>query len=148
MNRARENDTKQNSQRGKAIIEIALITPLLLIALYIPADFGVAFLMGNFTQNAAREGARVGTGLQLDINLNFADSQAATVETAVSSRMPALLSNKKVTVTFYDGTSCMKFIEVTAQGDYNFFLYQLMRLFGGEAAPSVKISRTTEMRYT
>ncbi len=148
MNQASENETKWNSQRGQSIVEIALITPLLLIALYIPADFGVAFLMGNFTQNAAREGSRIGSGLQLSTDLIFTSTQAATVETAVSNRMPAFLSNKKVTVKFYDGTSCMKFIEVTAQGDYNFFLYQLMRLFGGTPPNFVTISRTTQMRYT
>jgi Flp pilus assembly protein TadG len=151
MNQASKNETKWNSQRGQSIVEIALITPLLLIALYIPADFGVAFLMGNFTQNAAREGARVGTGLQLDgtaPDLVFGSTQAGTVETAVASRMPAFLSNKKVTVKFYSGTACMKFIEVTAQGDYNFFLYQLMRLFGGTPPNSVTISRVTQMRYT
>jgi Flp pilus assembly protein TadG len=151
MNQTSENETKRNSQRGQSIIEISLITPLLLIALYIPADFGIAFLMGNFTQNAAREGARMGTGLQLDgtaPDLVFGSTQAATVEAAVSNRMPAFLSNKKVTVKFYNGTACMQFIEVTAQGNYNFFLYQLMRLFGGTAPDSVTISRTTQMRYT
>ncbi len=148
MNRTIENETKLNRQRGQSIIEIALITPLLLIALYIPADFGFAFLMGNFTQNAAREGARVGSGLQLDTNLIFNSAQAATVETAVSNRMPAFLSNKKVTVKFYDGTSCMKFIEVTAQGDYNFFLYHLISLLGGTAPNFVTISRGTQIRYT
>jgi Flp pilus assembly protein TadG len=151
MNRDSENEAKRNNQRGQSIIEIALITPLLLIALYIPADFGIAFLMGNFTQNAAREGARVGTGLQLSgtaPDLTFDSTQANTVKTEVLNRMPAFLSNKSVTVKFYNGTACMKFIEVTAQGDYNFFLYQLMRLFGGTAPNFVTISRATQMRYT
>jgi len=153
MNQASENETKRDNQRGQSIIEISLITPLLLIALYIPADFGIAFLMGNFTQNAAREGARVGTGLQLTgdaPDLYLGDTQAKIVKGAVKDRMPTFLSNKKVTVKFYSysGTACMKFIEVTAQGDYNFFLYQLMRLFGGTTDSSVTISRTTQMRYT
>ena len=41
----------------------------------------------------------------------------------------------------------MQFIEVTAQGDYNFFLYQLMKFFGATVNNSVTISRTTQMRY-
>ena len=44
------------------IVEIALITPLILIALYIPVDFGISFFVANLTQTAAREGARVGSG--------------------------------------------------------------------------------------
>jgi hypothetical protein len=41
----------------------------------------------------------------------------------------------------------MEFIEVTAQGDYNFFLYQVIRLFGGTVPNFVTISRTTQIRY-
>jgi len=142
--------TKQARQRGQAIVEIALITPLLLIALYIPADFGIAFYMGNLTQNAAREGARIGSGLSKSgtvPNLIFSSTQADTVKTAVFDRLPDVLTNKNVTVKFYNGTACMEFIEVTAQGDYNFFLYQLMGLLGATAPDSMTISRTTQIRY-
>jgi Flp pilus assembly protein TadG len=142
--------TKGACQSGQSIIEISLITPLLLIALYIPADFGVAFFMGSFTQNAAREGARIGSGLSKSgkaPDLVFSSTQANTVKEEVFDRLPDYLTNKSVTVTFYAGTACMEFIEVTAQGDYNFFLYQLMRLFGGTVPDFVTISRTTQIRY-
>jgi Flp pilus assembly protein TadG len=143
--------TKKGRQRGQSIIEISLITPLLLIALYIPADFGIAFYAGNLTQNAAREGARIGSGLSKSgkpPNLVFTKTQADTVKTAVSSRMPGYLTNQSVTVKFYDGTACMEFIEVTAQGDYSYFLYKLMGLFGSTVPDSVTISRTTQIPYT
>ena len=142
--------TKLSRQRGQSIIEISLITPLLLIALYIPADFGVAFYMGNLTQNAAREGARIGSGLQKSgqvPNLVFSSAEAGIVKTEVISRLPNYLTNKTVTVTFYTGTACMEFVEVTAQGQYKFFMYQLMRLFGGNAPNSRIISRTTQMHF-
>ena len=143
--------TKGGGQRGQSIIEISLITPLLLIALYIPADFGIAFYMGNLTQNAAREGARIGSGLSKSgsaPNLVFTSTQANTVKTAVFSRMPGYLTNQSVTVKFYDGAACMQFIEVTAQGDYSFFLYKLMGLFGSTVPNTVMISRTTQIPYT
>jgi Flp pilus assembly protein TadG len=149
MNPVREN-TKLKNQRGQSIIEISLITPLLLIALYVPADFGVAFFMGNLIQTAAREGARIGSGLQKsgDVpDLTFSSTEAGTVKTEVFSRMPNALTGKSVTVTFYTGTACMEFLEVTARGDYNYFLYQVIRLFGGTAPNSVTISRTTQMHY-
>lgn len=142
--------TKESRQRGQSIIEISLITPLLLIALYIPADFGIAFYMGNLTQNAAREGARIGTGLSKRVsgkNLVFDNQQLDQVKKAVFDRMPAVLTPKSVTVTFYTGTACMEFIEVTAQGDYNFFLYKLMGWFGSTVPDAITISRTTQMRY-
>jgi Flp pilus assembly protein TadG len=142
--------TNRACQRGQSIIEITLITPLLLIALYIPADFGIAFYMGNLTQNAAREGARIGSGLQKSgkpPNLVFTSANAITVKDAVFNRLPDVLTDKSVTVKFYDGTACMAFIEVTAQGDYHFFLYKLMGLFGSTVPDSVLISRTTQIRH-
>ena len=138
------------NEKGQSIVEISLITPLLLIALYIPADFGIAFYMGNLTQNAAREGARIGSGLQKSgnpPNLVFTSTQANTVKTEVLNRLPDYLTNKAVTVRFYTGPTCMEFIEVTAQGDYNFFLYKLMGLFGITTPDFVTISRTTQIRY-
>jgi Flp pilus assembly protein TadG len=150
MNAISEKARRLKNQSGQSIVEISLITPLLLIALYIPADFGVAFFIGNLAQTAAREGARIGSGLQKsgDVpDLVFDSSQANTVKTEVFSRMPAALTSKSVTVTFYTGTACMEFLEVTARGDYNYFLYQVIRLFGGTAPNSVTISRTTQMHY-
>ena len=137
-------------QTGQSLIEITLITPLLLIALYVPVDFGISFFIGNLTQVAVREGARVGSGLQKSgsvPNLLFSTAEASTVKTEVFSRLPNYLTNKAVTVTFYSGTGCLEFLQVTAQGSYNFSLYRLMRLFGATAPNSLTISRTTQMRY-
>jgi Flp pilus assembly protein TadG len=150
MNSLSGNSTTRSNQRGQSIVEISLITPLLLIAMYIPVDFGISFFMGNLMQTAAREGARIGSGLQKSgqvPNLFFSTAEANTVKTEVISRLPAYLTNKTVTVTFYTGTECMEFVEVTAQGEYRFFMYQLMRLFGGNAPDSIAISRSTQMHY-
>jgi Flp pilus assembly protein TadG len=126
-------NAKRNHQRGQSIVEISLITPLLLIAMYIPMDFGVSFFMGNLTQTAAREGARIGSGLQKSgevPNLIFSSAHAETVKTEVFSRLPSYLANKQVTVTFY-----------------KFSLYKVMRLAGANAPDSLTISRTTQMHY-
>src|SRR5688572_25678565 len=126
-----ENGGRWNSQRGQSIVEITLITPLLLIAMYVPVDFGISFFIGNLTQTAAREGARIGSGLQKSgqvPDLTFSSAEANTVKTEVISRLPAYLTDKTVTVTFYTGTACMEFVEVTAQGQYKFFMYQLMKI--------------------
>jgi TadE-like protein len=147
----------RKSERGQSIVEITLITPLLLIALYVPADFGIAFFMGNMLATAAREGARVGSGLDKTGGgggiKNFGSSEAVKAKNAAFNVMPnnVRLSNRKVFVTFYEGTidpsSCMEVIEVTAQADYNYFLYQLIRLFGISVSDSTTISRTTQIRY-
>lgn len=49
MNSAGENKVRQSNESGQSIVEIALITPLILIALYIPVDFGVSFFIANLT---------------------------------------------------------------------------------------------------
>jgi Flp pilus assembly protein TadG len=143
-----------NYQRGQSVVELALVTPLLLVALAIPFDFGIAMFMANLTQNAAREGTRIGAELQKtggsDPNFNYTATEATTVKNAVLSRMPNSLTNKTVNVKFYEGTAptCVEYVQVTAQGNYNFFLYQLLRLLGFGTPNSVLISRTTQMRYT
>jgi Flp pilus assembly protein TadG len=152
MNAISEKARRLKNQSGQSIVEISLITPLLLIALYIPADFGVAFFVGNLTQTAVREGARVGSGLQKSKNgqnsdFVFDSAQADTVKDEVFSRLPNYLTNKSVTVTFYTGTACMEFVEVTAAGDYSLFFYRLLQLFGGSVPDSTTISRTTQMHY-
>jgi len=142
-----KNEVSRSHQKGQAIIEIALITPLLLVALYIPADFGLAFFIGNLTQNAVREGARIGSTLQKNSDLTYSSTQVNTIKAEVFNRLPNLLNNKTVTVKFYTGTGCMEFVEVTADGHYNFFLYQLMRIFGATVPDFITISRTTQLRY-
>src|SRR3954469_1243795 len=72
------------NQKGQSLVEIALITPLLLVALYIPADFGISLFMGHLTQNAVREGARIGSGLAAP----FGNTEASTVKTEVFDRLP------------------------------------------------------------
>ncbi len=141
---------KWKNQRGQSIVELSLITPLLLIALYIPVDFGIAFFIGNLTQTAARDGARIGSGLQKtggSSPVTYSSTEANTVRAQVLAQMPAYLTGKSVGIKFYEGTTCMEFIEVTAQGNYNFTLYRIIRFVGGSAPASILISRTTQMRY-
>ena len=45
-------------RKGQSIVELALITPIVLVALYVPFDFGVSIYAGHLTQNVARDGAR------------------------------------------------------------------------------------------
>ena len=64
--------------------------------------------------------------------------------------MPDYLTSKTVRVKFFEdsATDCVEFVEVTASGNYPFFFYQIMRLFGFNVPNSSLISRTTQMRYT
>jgi Flp pilus assembly protein TadG len=140
-------------RKGQSIVEIALITPLLLIALVIPADFGIAFFVANITGTAAREGARIGSEMSKsagsDDNRNFSNPDAAAVRDAVVARLPAYLKNRTVTVKFYEDTAanCLETVEVTASGTYNYYFYQVLKLFGATVQTNWTISRTTQMPY-
>jgi hypothetical protein len=134
----------QNKERGQSIVEITLITPLLLVALYIPADFGIGLLTAHLTQNAVREAARIAVSTKDPFNTTAADDVG---DIALDS-LPTRLSSPMVTVTYYGtGTNCLRSVEVEAEGTYNFFLYQLVELIGFPAPDSTTIRRATKMRY-
>ena len=142
---------RRKKQKGQSVVELALISPLVLIALYIPADFGVAFLTAHLAQNAVREGARIGSGLTSgDPNKPIDGAQGTTIKDAVLARLPDRLSSPSVNVKFYfsgEAATCMQVVEVTATGTYDYTLYHLIELIGVSIPPSAPISRTTQMRY-
>ena len=135
------------SRKGQSVVEISLIAPLLLVALYIPADFGIAMFTAHLTQNAVREAARIGVSTKDPFNSPAGNA----IANEALSRIPAGLKPVTVTVSYYNGPAvtppCMQSVEVKAQGNYNYFIYQLMRMFGATVPNSVAITRTSRMRY-
>ncbi len=134
--------------KGQSIVEITLITPLLLVALYVPFDFGMTIFTGHITQSAVRDGARIAANTdEMDA------SKAGNLASQVYNNLPQLLvdgsTTKQVTVNYYaPGTAgCAQYVEVRAQGTYNFFLYRLIALLGFSAPSGTPITRTTQMRY-
>lgn len=133
------------NRKGQSIVEISLITPLLLIALYVPADFAVAYLTAHLTQNAVREAARIGAASK-----NPFDAAAGTaIRNEALNRMPARLSSKSATVKYYanGAANCTEFVEVTGQGNYDYFFYKIMRLVGATVPDATTITRISRMRY-
>ena len=134
--------------KGQSIVEITLITPLLLVALYVPFDFGMAMFTGHITQSAVRDGARVASTTDVMTN-----AKAAILATQVYSNLPQLLvsgsTTKQVTVKYFATgvANCSQYVEVRAQGTYNFFLYRLIALMGFSAPSPIPLARTTRMRY-
>ena len=142
------------SSKGQAVVEFTLVFVLLLVILWIPADFGLAFLSGQLAQSAAREGARIASA-----EANYA-AQVGTCtipacynilrQTALRISS-ALLQNAQITLaTDTTGGTCMTKVQVTVQGTYNFFFYRLLRLIGigaGLNTNSTSITRVTKMRW-
>lgn len=145
---------REKNSNGQALVEIALITPLLLAALYVATDFGIAFHMGNVVSTVARDGARIGSGVAKSggdlANPNFDGSDATTIRNAIVPQLPAYLTGRQITVRFYeDGavSPCWESVEVTVSGNYNYGFYRLLSLLGIPTPNSSVISRTTRMRY-
>jgi Flp pilus assembly protein TadG len=136
------------SRKGQSIVEITLMTPLILLALYVPFDFGIMLFTSHLTQNAVRDGARIAsrTGLMDDTK---ADNLAAQVFANLPQYLVSGTTTKSATVNYYGtgAANCAQFVEVRAQGSYNFFLYRLIALFGFTPSNSIATSRTTRMRY-
>ena len=108
---------------GQSIIELTLITPLLLAALYIAMDFGIMFFTTHYTQTAVREASRVGsilpdcaTGVTppcVGTVTEACSGGTATVVQEVCKRIPKRLTGATVTVTltglYYPPPVCERF---------------------------------------
>lgn len=146
--------------RGQSIVELTVITPLLLAALYVAMDFGVLFLTTHYTQNAVREAARIGSIMPdcaIDSTVpcvgtvtQLCSAATATVVQAACNRLPKALSGASVAVTLtgsYYPATCMRELKVTASGTYNYGLYGVMALIGFPVSPTTAVARSADARY-
>lgn len=83
---------RPGGQRGQALVEFALMLPLLLIVLFMVVDFGVGLTRWIAITNAAREGARLGA-----VGAAEADIRLKTVDTS-----DGILSDPDILVGFSD----------------------------------------------
>ena len=148
------------NKRGQSIIEISLITPLLLVALYVAMDFGILFFTTHYTQNAVREAARIGSILPdcaIDATVPCVTTVAAQscpgtarVVQEACNRLTSRLTGTTVAVTltgtFFPPT-CMREVNVTASGTYAFGLYRVIALFGLPVPTNLTINRSADARY-
>ncbi len=81
------------SERGQALIEFALILPILLVLMFVVLDFGLALDRREVIQHAVREGAR-----QAAVGLGEAD-----VKLVVEEQSQQVLVADDVNVCYVDG---------------------------------------------
>lgn len=130
--------------KGQSIVELTLLTPLMLAALYIPADFGIAFFNAHLVQNATREAARIGASMN--------PFDPAVVQNEATNRLPTgrfVASSVTANLNGSSSSTCMRRVLVTVTGTYNLFLYQLVNLVvpGANVNPVLSITRSTAMRF-
>jgi Flp pilus assembly protein TadG len=145
---------------AQALVEITLITPLLLVALYVAMDFGILFFTAHYTQNAVREAARIGAILPdcaIDATVPCATTVAAQscpgtskVVQEACARLTNRLTGTTVEVTLtgtYFPSTCMREVKVTASGTYQYALYRVIALFGLPLPTSPTLTCSAAARY-
>ena len=83
------------NQRGTALVELALILPLLVVMFVGVVDFGLFIREHQILQNAAREGARYSA---LPANYMLMSSNPSAIESSIKNRVVTYLQQENITV--------------------------------------------------
>jgi len=129
-------------QKGQSIVELTLITPLMLLALYVPFDFGMALYTASLAQNAVRDVARKAS------TKDGAAFNAGTLQTEIVNRMPSMAISPVATVikSTSGPANCMQWVQASVTYTYSFAWYKFARLFSSAVPDSASVTRTTQMR--
>jgi Flp pilus assembly protein TadG len=152
----------RESERGQAVIEMALTLPLLLMVVFGIIDFGFMFQRYEVITNAAREGARLGVLPQY----TPAEASNRVQQYLLASGLPATTANRRgtcggaqikntwcatltpSTVTVPGSTPAKTVNQVTmlVQFDHEYsFLGPIMGLFGGSWG-TIRLAAASSMR--
>jgi Flp pilus assembly protein TadG len=148
----------RQSERGQAIVELALTLPLLLLIVLGIFDFGLMFQRFEVVTNAAREGARVA------VLPDYTAGQAAThaqnylaaggVSGTVVSACGGAISPGKICVSVAPGTTTIPTtpaktvsqMVVTVEYDHqHVFVGPIVQLFGGTLG-TTRLTAVSRMR--
>lgn len=152
---------RRRTERGQAIVELALTLPLLLLIILGVFDFGLLFQQYEVVTNAAREGARLAvltsqytTGdarlRAIDYlaagGINTSNVRAAPCTGVVAGSVCVSVTAQTVAIT---GTSPAKNVDemvVVVQYDHQHFIGPIMRLFGGAGLVTTPLRSISRMR--
>lgn len=132
------------SERGAEAVEMALVTPLLLLLLLGIVEFGFMFQRYVVLTNAAAEGARVATLP----GYNDSDGVARAQAYALNGGVPGVV-NATATQVSLPGSNGTPWpgMRVTVTHVYNLgYLSPIAALVGGSTATSVTLTTQSTMR--
>ena len=159
---------RRTTERGQAVIELALTLPLLLVVVFGIIDFGFMFQRYEAVTNAAREGARMGVLVPIPLNVavagnytkqNAEDRALAYLDASglsgtahtcgtgavVGGTRCASMTSSTVTVT--GSTLTVDQITMTVEYDHRYqFVGPIMNLFGGDLG-TIRLRATSTMRH-
>ena len=111
--RTRTRGTGHHSRRGVAVVELAVLLPLLLFLFVVTVDFARVYYFSLTLQNCARAGALYASDPQVADESPFASTQEAALSDATN-----LSPAPTITQTSGTDASGRSYVEVTA--DYSF----------------------------
>jgi Flp pilus assembly protein TadG len=120
---------RRSTERGQAVIELALTLPLLLVVVFGIIDFGFMFQRYEAVTNAAREGARI--GVLADYTATEAQNRALDYLVASGLNGPVKTVDQVTMIVEYDH-------------QYQ-FVGPIMGLFGSNLA-SIRLRSASSMR--
>lgn len=114
-------------ENGQAVVEFALVTPILLLILCGIIDFGWIFSAQIATDNCAREGARYASSCS-----DFSLSQTGTSERVISVASDVIKNNLTTTVTYSNLASpASGDVSVSVVSEVRSLTFVAYTIFGG-----------------
>ena len=126
----------RQGERGTALIEFALILPMLLVLTIAVVDFGRAFFVKNVLEQAAREGVR------LRAVTSTADSALVT------QRVNQVAGPANVTITnlLIEGPTPSKQVHVKLTAEFNWIFPGVFNLMGASFSNPTSLTGEAWMR--
>lgn len=141
------------NEDGGAIIEFAIILPLVLIVVFGICEFGILLFDKAVITNASREGARAGIVFNFDPALPNPRTSNAEIIRIVRTYAEPYVRNLggssvvQVPPPIWSGTEAGDTLTVTVNYQYQFLvLSKLIALFDDDFANGVPLSAVTVMR--
>ena len=127
---------RRNTDQGQAVVEFAVILPVLLLILFAILQFGVVF--NNYIQvtAAAREGAR-----KASVSRSLGTASAESAATTAAKNAAPGLNQSNITVSFPNSPSFAQGSDVSVQVTYPYSISII-----GLVVASGNLSSTTTMR--
>jgi hypothetical protein len=138
--------TRLRGERGAEVVEMAIVTPLLLLVIMGIVDFGFLFQRYSILTNAAMEGARVGTLPGYEIP---GDVEARVEAYAASGGVdPATIEVEAIPTTVpAPGGGNYPAVQVTVEHDYALdYIGPVAAIFGGDGSRTVTMRARAVMR--
>lgn len=126
----------QRDERGTALIEFALILPLLLVVTIAVVDFGRAFFVKNVLEQAAREGVR--------LRAVTSSSDSALVTQRVNQ--VAGPANVTITNVLIEGPTPAKQVHVKVTAEFNWIFPGVFNLVGANFTNPTTLTGEAWMR--